>query len=228
MTAEKRQIRVTSDGSPTVWDPNANESFHSRFGAVQESEWIFIKAGLNLVLERGEGNLNILEIGMGSGLNVLLTINTLRSSNIKLMYDTVEMHPLSEELYCRFSHDMVANGIDAQEVLKVIHESNWGEWTCLENTKYLRKLNVDAVSFEFEKNTYDLIYFDAFSPARQPEMWSESMLGKMASALTDNGVFVTYCSKGDVQRILKDAGLTVERLDGPPGKRHIIRAIKKN
>ena len=220
--AESRRIIFTSDGSPTIWDPLFKESFHSRFGAIQESEWIFIGAGLNYLLRSGREEVKILEIGMGSGLNVLLTIKALKSLNVSLLYDAVELFPLDEELYSSLDFDLVS----LSGIFKLIHESRWGEWVTLEKDRKLRKLNADASRYEFPNNTYNLIYYDAFSPESQPEMWSPEMFKKIAESMEPGAIFVTYSSKGEVRRRLQESGLKVERLPGPEGKRHIIRAVK--
>lgn len=224
--AESRKIIFTSDGSPTIWDPVFNESFHSRFGAIQESEWIFIRTGLDYLIQKNPREIKILEIGLGSGLNVLLTLKSLNNLDIRLLYEAVELFPLDRELYAAINFHQVGDHAKPSEIFNLIHESHWGEWVILDTDRYFRKLNVDATKVDFPPNNYNLIYFDAFSPESQPEMWSPGMLGKIAETMEPGAIFVTYCSKGEVRRRFLEAGLNVERLPGPPGKRHILRAIK--
>lgn len=224
--AEKRQIIITSDGSPTIWDPLFNETFHSRHGAIQESEWVFIKNGLKFQLDLKPLKLRILEVGLGTGLNVLLTVNAMKSLNVNLMYDAIELFPLEEEILAGCRSDLAIRGDEMIRWFDLIHKSRWEEEKEISRNIFLRKMKCDAITCVMPADYYDIIYFDAFSPASQPEMWSDAMLSKMASTLSAGGILVTYCAKGDVKRRLRDAGLTVVRLPGPPGKRHIIRALK--
>lgn len=214
------QILKTADGSTTVFLPELNETYHSRHGAVQESLYVFIEQGLLL---RKEKALNILEIGFGTGLNALLTLNETVQRNLSVFYHTLEPYPLSEQIWSQLQFGQALQS--SQSRLFALHKSPWNQNVCLDTTFTLYKDRYSVSDFRPEL-AYDLIYYDAFAPSRQAEMWTESLMQKMYECLGKTGMLVSYCASGQFKRHLKQVGFEVETLPGPPGKREMTRAWK--
>jgi tRNA U34 5-methylaminomethyl-2-thiouridine-forming methyltransferase MnmC len=218
----KLQIKTTADGSSTLYRSDLNEYFHSINGAVQESMHVFIGAGLNSC---SGGVLNILEAGFGTGLNALLTMlesGTKRTIN----YHAVELHPLDWNLAGKLGYDIFLGLTDVEaNLFREMHRSPWDENTFIRQGFYLRKMKVSFTEVQL-RSRYHLVYFDAFAPSVQPELWSEDIFRKLEAAMQPGGVLVTYCARGEVRRNMQKAGLIVERLPGAPGKREMLRAKK--
>ena len=216
------QIKVitTDDGSKSLFLPEMNETYHSKFGAKTESEHVFIQAGYKYI---SKSEIRILEIGFGTGLNVLLSLLEQTINPKKIYYETLEKYPLPDAII-KDINNFENEALSA--FFKQIHQAPWNkDWVV--NSKFiLHKHHVDLQQFK-PKMEFDLIYFDAFAPNKQPEMWTLEIFQKMYDALTENGVLVTYSAKGSVRRTMQAAGFTVERIPGPPGKREMLRAIKK-
>lgn len=219
------QIHIieTKDGSSSLLNVSLNETYHSTHGAIQESKHVFIETGLKPFLDCKKNELSILEIGFGTGLNALLTIQSAKQFPIKIYYETIEAFPLVSDIITNLNYPQLLN---AEDLFSQIHHSPWSE---VEEITPNFKLNKRAVKLQeayLENEKFDLIYFDAFAPAKQPEMWELSILTKIILAMKPNGIFVTYCAKGQLRRDLISLGLVVEKLPGPPGKREMIRAKK--
>lgn len=221
----KRSIITTSDGSKTIQIEGWNEQYHSIHGALQEAKHVYINAGLKTFLERQskQNALTILEIGFGTGLNALLT--ALESLNIsqEICYHGIEAYPVeAEELQALGYHTLIGSD---PSIFQNIHNCSWHE-----THKILPHFSIVKRQAFFsdiaEVNAFDVIYFDAFGPRVQPNLWIESIFKKMYEALRPNGLLVTYCAKGSVRRCMQAVGFEVERLPGPPGKREMLRAIK--
>jgi tRNA U34 5-methylaminomethyl-2-thiouridine-forming methyltransferase MnmC len=215
------KIIQTSDGSHTIYVPELDEHYHSIHGAVQESEFIFINNGFEVC----EGNpVSILEIGFGTGLNVLLTaVRSMRGSR-EVNFTSVEKYPLDEMTVRSLNHVEFA-GEKGKEIFALIHSSPWNSKTRIINNFNLTKINSDFTK-EKPDGQFDLIYFDAFGPDKQPEMWSSKIFSQISDVTNKNGIFVTYSAKGTVKRNLQACGFEVSLLPGPPGKRQMIRAVK--
>jgi tRNA U34 5-methylaminomethyl-2-thiouridine-forming methyltransferase MnmC len=198
-----------------------NEHYHSIHGAVQESTFIFINSGFNFCKA---DPLNIFEVGFGTGLNALLTALKSREGERVVNYTTIEKYPITEDIIRLLNHYQFAEE-DGKEISDLIHSSPWDINVNICNNFNLKKIKGDFTT-ESLNGTYDLIYFDAFGPDKQPEMWTRELFARIASVTSKNGVFVTYSAKGEVKRNLKACGFNVTLLPGPPGKRQIIRAIK--
>jgi len=218
-----RKLITTNDGSQTIFVEDLNETYHSIHGAIQEANHVFIDHGLRLF--HSDERVRILEVGFGTGLNALLTF--LNADNLKLNVDYVgvEAFPVEEELLEKIEYPSFLEG-GAEEMFKRIHDCAWNEKHELSNSFALTKMKMKIELLQSETNFFDLIYFDAFGPAVQGELWQPTILNQMYDLLKLNGVLVTYCAKGQVKRDLKSAGFTVETLPGPPGKREMTRAIK--
>ena len=214
-------IQITDDGSQTIYVPSLDEHYHSVKGALTESLHIFIKTGLQ---HHPSPSPRVLEIGFGTGLNALLTIEVaLRGRDIR--YTTLERYPLSSEIVKQMDYARLVEENTAH-YYQQIHDAQWNEWVDIIPTFHIRKIETDFTTYEF-KDRYDVIYYDAFAPEKQPEMWSQEIFNRMYECLDENGILVTYCAKGIARRMLQAAGFKVERLQGPPGgKREILRATK--
>jgi tRNA U34 5-methylaminomethyl-2-thiouridine-forming methyltransferase MnmC len=218
------KIFLTDDGSHSLMSETFGDSYHSKFGAIQESQHVFIDAGLNYQTAKGKKDLTILEIGFGTGLNALMTYREAEQQNLKINYLTFEKFPLSieqaEALNYSEKLDLPAT------VLKKFHNCNWDENIALGNKFMFKKCKKDCQTISFHEFA-DIIYFDAFAPQIQPELWEIPFLSRLFYALKPEGILTTYCAKGSVKRGLKQVGFQIEALEGPPGKREMTRAIKK-
>lgn len=215
---------VTEDGSHSLFVPGLNETYHSRHGAVQESEHVFIQMGLMHVLQHTR-DIRLLEVGFGTGLNIWLTLKALQGKAVSAHCTSLETFPLPEETY------RLLNFADkAQESLRDaflnMHHAAWNEPVRIEEDFILEKVQTTFQDFATYKK-FNLVYYDAFGPPVQPEMWELPIFEKMATLMNQGGVLVTYCAKGQVRRNLEAAGFHVERLKGPPGKREMLRATKR-
>lgn len=201
-----------------------DETYHSRHGAIQESGYVFINKGLNYLKSRDNpGLLSILEVGFGTGLNAWLSLQWAVEQNIQIQYHSLETFPLPVEIWKALNYYSNPEGAESFQRL---HQVPWQEWCDINPFFKVYKENESLQSVSLEPSYFDLIYFDAFAPNKQPEMWQLPMLEKVAVAMKPGSVFVTYCAKGQLKRDLKSLGLEVESLAGPPGKREMVRAIK--
>jgi tRNA U34 5-methylaminomethyl-2-thiouridine-forming methyltransferase MnmC len=202
--------------------PELNEHYHSIHGAVQESTIVFIRNGFEYCQA---DPVNILEIGFGTGLNALLTAEKCINTKRKAFYTSIEKNPLKENLTNKLNHWTFA-GEKGKQIFDSIHSSKWGFFEKITENFDLKKLKCDLISEDIE-GRFDLIYFDAFSPDKQPEMWTRDVFMKLTEVTVSKGILVTYSAKGEVKRILKSCGFNIDLLPGPPGKREMIRAIKQ-
>lgn len=218
----KRVIERTDDGSATLFVPELNEHYHSVKGARTESQHIFIDMGLNA---SSATEPRVLEIGFGTGLNALLTLEAAEKNRQKIHYTGVELYPLAWETIGQL-------GYSDHPLFKEIHTAPWEVDTPITPYFTLRKIQEDATALTHHSSLttdhcYDVVYFDAFAPEKQPEMWSQELFSKIYVILEKGGILTTYCAKGVVRRMLQSTGFIVERLSGPPGgKREILRAQK--
>jgi len=215
------QLVTTSDGSHTIYIPEMDEHYHSTYGAVQESEHVFLKNGFDFCQA---APLHIFEAGFGTGLNALLAAIRSFNGNREVFYTSIEKYPLEENITGKLNHYRFA-GYEGENIFRLIHSAEWGQMKRICRNFSLRKIKGDLTT-DIPAGPYDLIFFDAFAPDKQPEMWTEDIFKKISEITQQNGVFVTYSVKGYVKRNLKAAGFLVTRLPGPPGKRQVIRAIK--
>lgn len=225
----KREIIITSDGSTTIHLPDWNEQYHSKHGAIQEAKHVFIKHGLHHFCnsdeftERSRSEVSILEIGFGTGLNCFITI--LETEN-PINYVGVEAYPISEAEIEKLNYVSELDAENQQEIFDTIHSVSWEEKHRISENFQLTKRKQFFSDIE-DRNAFDVIYFDAFGARVQPELWTEEIFQKMYDSLKTNGILVTYSAKGSVRRALQSVGFTVERLEGPPGKREMLRGVKK-
>jgi tRNA U34 5-methylaminomethyl-2-thiouridine-forming methyltransferase MnmC len=220
-------ILVSEDGSTTLKSEVFNTTYHSIHGAIQESKHVYIKSGLEHFIEHNiaKKEINVLEIGLGSCLNALLTLEkTIQDSSITIYYHALEKYPVPVFILDNQNYAEKISCLSEEQV-KHVFESKWEIPVLIESNFTLLKEEVDLLDFKSDRK-YDVIYFDAFDPAIQPEMWSLEIMQKMAQVINPTGVLVTFSAKGQVRRDLESVGFKVERIAGPPGKREMIRATK--
>jgi len=212
----------TGDGSETLYSNEMQESYHSLNGAVQESRHVFIDAGLK---QSHLKTIQVFEVGFGTGLNALLTWAEAKKSRLNVSYWTVEAYPLPIDTISALGYGAL-DPVLPENALISLHEAAWGETVTLEKDCFkITKIQEDFTNSSF-KNKFDLIYYDAFAPDKQPGMWEEHLFARLFENMNENGILVTYCAKGEVRRRLQRSGFKTERIPGPPGKREMIRASK--
>ena len=219
----KREIILTSDGSTTIHLPDWDEQYHSKHGAIQEAYHVFIKSGFEYFDKK---ELSILEIGLGTGLNAFITFLESKKNNVHVDYVGVEAFPVSNLELQQLNYVTELKAENHQKIFKKLHECSWEEKHQLSESFSLKKRLLDFQKINY-KNRFEIIYFDAFAPKIQQELWTESIFKKMYITLKNNGILVTYSAKGSVRRAMQDVGFIVERLEGPPGKFEMLRALKK-
>ncbi len=212
---DRPRIEITEDGSPTLIHSIIGDSYHSLHGALTESNHIYIGAGFDYLC--GD-DISILEVGFGSGLNAMLTLRRSEATARRVHYIAIELYPLDIDTAeaLEYSND---------PCFKLLHSCEWGADADITPNFTLRKECIDLLRYNFD-GVFDLIYFDAFAPDSQPELWSEEVFRSIFNSMRSGGVLVTYSSKGVVKRALRSVGFEVTRLMGPVGKRHILRAVK--
>ncbi|MEI8201948.1 MAG: tRNA (5-methylaminomethyl-2-thiouridine)(34)-methyltransferase MnmD [Bacteroidota bacterium] len=224
MTEQLPNVIITEDGSSTLEQINLKETYHSIHGAMNESMHIFINAGLKECSLKNQ-TINILEIGFGTGLNALLSLVYSIAEEIKINYVSIEPFPISNTTIKELNYpDMI--GGNSKELFFSIHNSEWNQPVFITDDFILNKILTSIQDVELSLNAFDVVYFDAFSPEVQPEMWTTDVFKKLFSAIKPNGILVTYSAKGQIKRNLKECGFIVEPIAGPKGKREITRARK--
>lgn len=212
-------LRTTADGSHTLFISSLDEHYHSINGAIQESVHVFIRAGLNQVQKT---NIRVLEIGFGTGLNAFLTLLEIENAVMErtVTYYTVERYPLGPVITRQLNY--ADQACDEQKILyHTLHVAEWDQQVPVTPHFTLCKMNANACDCVFP-TSIDLIYFDAFAPEKQPELWEQNMFNRLYACASTGAIIVTYCAKGEVRRRMQAAGFKMERLPGPPGKRHML------
>lgn len=217
---------ITEDGSHSVQSESFGVAYHSKHGAIQETQHVFIEAGLKYAIEKGLKDISILEIGFGTGLNAFMTFLEAARLGVKINYTTVEAYPLSMEQVFQLNYVEKLEALEHRAAFETLHKISCSENYPLSINFNFTKILKDFTHIPF-KDTFDIIYFDAFAPEVQPHLWEAEMMQKMYDALKINGILTTYCAKGVVKRVMKSVGFTIEKLAGPPGKREMTRAHKK-
>ncbi len=209
----------TADGSSSLFVEELNETYHSKHGAIQESEFVFLKEGLDLI---EKDSISILEVGMGTGLNVLLSCNYALQRDKKIDFTTLEPFPIPKNLISDINYGELIESGSAQGWFNIIHGTKPGELVNVHHSFSLTKHHLKAEDFQTEKK-FDIVFYDAFGPHAQPELWELPIFQHLSTFLNLGGILVTYCAQGQFKRNLKAAGFEVERLPGPPGKREMTR-----
>ena len=217
-------IVTTADGSKTIYNEQVGELYHSRNGALQESQHVFLNAGLRYFLAGKEVNeVSVLEVGLGTGLNFLITADYCTAKEINLNYTGIEAYPLTEEMISQTGYEAYISAPLWESFLKQ-YPASLGRNVEINPYTQLTTDNRQLIIFNSDQ-LFDVIYFDAFASANQPEMWSEEAINHTIKFLKPGGVFVTYAITGNLKRMLKGLGLKVEKAPGAPGKREMLRAV---
>lgn len=222
---QEKRLVTTSDGSHSIYLPSLNEQYHSTHGALQESQHVFIDHGYALAQPLPPRRLRLLEVGFGTGLNALLTWVRAERERLPVSYTTLEAYPLPPEFAERLNYPSRINAPGVDAVFAALHDGSWGVPKSFGTYFTFLKLHIRLQDFQ-PNAFFDLIYYDAFSPNVQPELWTREIFDGLSHRLPDGGLLLTYCAKGQVKRNLRAAGFIVEELPGPPGKREITRAYK--
>lgn len=218
----KRDIIVTSDGSTSIHLPEWDESYHSKHGAIQEAQHVFIKSGLSLF--KGQ-SVSILEIGFGTGLNTFITFLESKKTNQFIEYVGVEGFPVAADEVMQMNYVKQLNANEWESEFKHMHDAEWELPVTINPNFRLTKRNQLFNEID-DVNQFDLIYFDAFGYRVQPELWSVEIFKRMFTSLKKNGILVTYACRGPIKKAMIEAGFQIEKLAGPPGKREMLRGIK--
>jgi len=224
MNNHQLTIVPTADGSNTIYNEQVGENYHSRNGALQESQHVFVNAGLKYFLDKtGANEVSILEVGFGTGLNFLLSADACTSDRVKLNYTGIEAHPLTPEMISQTGYDKYIPADIWQQFITSYFKSLKApvELNCY---CQLQIAHCELLSYKSEQ-LVDVIYFDAFAAAHQPEMWNEEAIAHIIKFLKPGGIFVTYAITGNLKRMLKALGLTIQKIPGAAGKREMLRAV---
>lgn len=214
------QLITTGDGSHSLFVPEMDETYHSRHGAIQESQHVFISHGLRHWLgNTGSNTLVIFEVGFGTGLNAWLTNQVARQERLHITYYSIEAYPLQRDVWTQLNY---STGDDS---FRLLHEAAWNTPVVINEHFTLHKIH-GKLEMQLMPSAVDIVFFDAFAPGKQPELWSFQILEKVCAALRPSGVFVTYCAKGQLKRDLRALRLRMETLQGPPGKLEMVRATR--
>lgn len=218
---QRTELKTTTDGSHTLYVPAIDETYHSTFGAIQESKYIFSEAGLKQCKKQ---DINILEIGFGTGLNAFITLLEACASQLNIHYTGLELYPVEVAKALQLNYPEIL-AKEKRELFEKIHFAEWNKETVIVPGFTLTKVKVDFTKY-CPLHSFDVIYFDAFSPEKQPEMWTEEQFIKVFNYSNNEAILTTYCAKGSVRRAMQTAGFSVTRLPGPIGKREILRGRK--
>jgi tRNA U34 5-methylaminomethyl-2-thiouridine-forming methyltransferase MnmC len=219
----KKEFMITEDGSHTIYLPEMDEHYHSIHGAIQESVHIYIEQGL---LQTNKNPVSILEIGFGTGLNAYLTYCYAQERNISIDYSSLEKYPLTDAEYSQLNYPQSIFPEKAA-IFEQMHRAEWQVVHAISPGFRLQKIQADLLTHQFNPEPqFDLVYYDAFAPGKQPEMWTDEILQRVAASVKIGGILITYCAKGCVRRALSSAGFLMERIPGPVGKKEILRGKK--
>ena len=216
------KVIFTKDGSKTLHMPELNEQYHSVHGAINEAEHVFIKNGLR---ECEQDKLTIFEMGFGTALNAFMTYLESKKTSQSVRYYTIENNPLPLKLVESLEYPDILNARNEGSIFSLLHTSEWNAITTITPTFELFKISDDIQKLTLDDKV-DLVYYDAFGPRVQADLWTERIFSIISAVMKPKSILVTYCAKGEVKRILKRLGFVVETLAGPPGKREMIRAKK--
>lgn len=230
-TPNSIEILTTDDGSHTLLNKHLEEPYHSTFGAIQESKHLFLNHGWEH-LKNHTGPATVFEVGLGTGLNALLTAIKAKEEQRKILYASLEKTPLPESIWKQLNYPVLLTSENhskpsISKLFNLIHQVKWESVQPLSPWFQIFKKQGDVTNFTIPEMQFDIIYFDAFGPEVQPSLWSETVFRKMHQLLKNPGLLITYSCKGTVKRNLKTVGFVLEKIPGPPGKRECLRAWKR-
>jgi len=223
----ERHIVLTEDGSSSIYAEEVSQYYHSHFGALQESMHIFINAGLCSEYLSHLAHISILEIGFGTGLNALLTYFKAEELNKKIYYETVELYPLTPQETAQLNYPNILDYDNTKEIFTTLHSTPWDENVVISEHFTLNKRQISAIDAQYSPNTFNLVYFDPFSPDVQPELWTKTVFESIYNSMKENAILLTYCTKGTVKEVMRNIGFEIEKLPGPVGKREILRVSRR-
>ena len=221
----QKRIIISEDGSHTIELIGQNEQYHSTHGAIQESNHVYIKNGIERIAQNTK-TISVLEVGMGTGLNVLLTWIYAKENELKINYHAVEAYPVEKDIWNRLNYAAQVIKPGSEEIFSKIHNSKWNETFELDSNFSFTKMEESIIDSNLPTEAYDVVYFDAFNPELEPELWTAELFQKIYSAMMPESVLSTYSTKGIVKRAMKSCGFKIEKKPGPPGKREILNAVK--
>ncbi len=226
-------IITTKDGSHSLFSEKYEEIYHSGNGALQESRHVFIHSGFDHAIQKfqsvitAESRLNIFEVGFGTGLNALLTLIAVEQQKVNVYYETIERYPVPLNVVHQLNYVQLLGDGNRGLLFRTLQQCDWNLHHNITSWFGFKKIEQSFLDFQLSRNTFHVVYFDAFAPENQPEMWTLDMMRKIFDSLVPGGVMVSYCSKSVFRKTLIEAGFLVEKLPGPPGKREMVRAIKR-
>ena len=221
------KLLLTDDGSHTLMVEELNETDHARHGARQESKHVFIKNGFRHILGKQPGKLiRIFELGLGTGLNALLTALESEKLAVQVEYTSIEPFPIPENIIDQLNYHKLINNPLVKDYFDRIHSQTWDTLNKIHPFFKFQKIHSTLQEYSCDEKYFQLVYYDAFAPNKQPEMWHKDILQKVYNFLGRKSIFVTYCAQGQVKRDLRSSGFTVLTLQGPPGKKEMIRGEK--
>ena len=223
---DKIRLITTDDGSHSLFVPKLNETYHSFHGAVQESRHVFIEMGLKHRISKGLRDIHIFEVGLGTGLNALLTAEFASKHQVAIHFTSIEAFPVDFALIEQLNYTSYIESPHAKPWFENIHKSAWNKDIRINSFFTLHKVQSKLEEYHTSDARFDVIYFDAFAPNKQAELWDLKIMSSIAQSLKPEGVFVTYCAKGQLKRDLQSLHLKVDTLPGPPGKKEMVRATK--
>ena len=216
----KLEVLTTGDQSPTLYNEELNETYHSRHGARQESEHVYIASGLDELVHLD--TIRVFEMGFGTGLNILLAHQFAQKHQARVEVTSIELFPLDKEVWSQLDFSI---NEEEKSVFTQLHELPWEQSQEVNPLFSLLKRKMALADIEYT-NAFDILFFDAFGPDKQPHLWTPEIFTLLYNSLDKNGIMVTYSAKGQVRRDLQSVGFEVERIPGPPGKREMLRARK--
>jgi tRNA U34 5-methylaminomethyl-2-thiouridine-forming methyltransferase MnmC len=222
------KLIVTEDGSHSIYHEGLKETYHSAQGAFKESIHVFMLYGLDSWLMKNPRKkpIRVFEVGFGTGLNAWLTLVWAEQNQIPVLYHTIEPFPLDDEIYSQLNYGDIDDGIfHYKAYLKRLHKASWNEGVVM--SEYFNMKKEQTSLEEVKLYPTDIVFYDAFSPSKQPELWTKEILKKATAQLNPGGVLTTYCAQGELKKNLAEIGLEVETLPGPPGKKEMTRAWKR-
>lgn len=218
-----QSIQITKDLSPTLFSEQFQQTYHSIHGAIAESEHVFIQHGLDEIAQ-SKSEISIFEMGFGTGLNAALSWDFAINNKLNIYYETIELYPVENQIIENFK----TPNEDLNKKINELHQVDWEINHSLDKFNFSKhKIDLDRYN---TNSKFDLIYFDAFGPRAQPELWTEDVFHKMYNLLKPNGILTTYCAQGQAKRNLKAAGFSISNPPGPIGKREmtIARKVEKS
>lgn len=219
----KREILATADGSHTIQVNELNVSYHSKHGAIQESTHVYINAALKYIHENNSTHAySILEMGFGTGLNALLTARYAAENDITIHYHSIEAFPLADEQIALLNY---GNILGLTGIFSQLHQAPWNKQVTIGTNFSLQKYHT-TIQFFHTGRRFNAVYYDAFAPSAQPELWTTEIFRQIFNLLRPGGILVTYCSKTVVRKAMEAAGFRVTKIQGPFGKREMVRAFR--